>query len=131
MGTALAVVFLGLAGMAAVQVGGWRDVAVALSLVVAAAVVAISVWTSRLWVEDDRLMARNFYGTSSLPLDDIVGAEPATLPLLGIVVRTGDGRRMRSLVSGEAGDELWKARAAKICDDILHVVHRHRSGKAG
>jgi hypothetical protein len=85
--------------------------------------IIVSFWTARLSVEDGHLIARNFYGSRSVPLASVTQAEPV---ILGLLFWTDDGTRMRSLASGQAFDELWKTRAEKICEQVLRLARDAR-----
>ncbi|GAA3528888.1 hypothetical protein GCM10022234_27740 [Aeromicrobium panaciterrae] len=85
-------------------------------LAVPGALLLLSVWTAKLEIADGVLFARDFGRVRSIPLDQIAEAEPA---LFGIRFRADDGRWVRSLVSGEQGNELWVTRAQRICDEVM------------
>lgn len=94
-----------------------------LGLATAGVIIVVTVWTARLSVQGGSLVAKNFYGSKSILLTEIVDAEPV---IIGLLFRSEDGTRMRSLASGRAFDELWHTRAERICDEVLRMAKEVR-----
>lgn len=87
----------------------------ALGLAAFGVLLVLAVWTSELHVEGDVLIARHLFSVRRMDLTRLESAEPG---ILGLVFTDESGRRLRSLVSGTAGDEFWTTRAEKICDAV-------------
>jgi hypothetical protein len=92
--------------------------------------VIVAFWTSRLTLRDGVLTARNFFVSRSMPLVEVVGAEPAAFPFLGIKIRRADGSGIRTLVSGQSWNEPWTPRATRIAGEIRGLAAKARAGLA-
>lgn len=82
-------------------------------------------WTSRLYVEGGQLVAHHFYGDRSLPLDSVIKADAEAWT--GIIIRTSDGKRMRTWVSVRHLNDLGYARARRVAKEIVAQADQYRS----
>ncbi|MCL8250426.1 hypothetical protein AERO_03440 [Aeromicrobium fastidiosum] len=97
-----------------------------LGTIAAGAAVVAAVWGSRLIYEDGVLTAEHFGRAASVRVADVVAVEPAFLPCTGLIMTTEDGRRIRTFVTGSAGDELWRTRADRIGDELEQLARAAR-----
>jgi hypothetical protein len=104
-------------------VGGLATPLNVLLLTLPGALLLISVWTAKLEIVEGVLVAHDFGRVREIPLDQLARAEPGWF---GLRFKAGDGRRVRSLISGVQGDELWFTRAERICDEIMRRADEAR-----
>lgn len=108
------------------SVASWLASVLLLSLF-GAAFIALA-WTSRLYVDGDRLVAHHFYGERSVPLATVTKATAEAMT--GIIIRTSDGKRLRSWASVRNLNDLGYSRARRVAKEIVALADAARASSA-
>ena len=112
---------LGIQSVAEQDIGMWWLSATI--LIISGLGLIVSFCSSQLSIEKDELIARDFWRTRCLSLGSITVAEPG---IIGLFFKSVEGRRMRSMTSGMAFDELWRTRAERICAEVVRRADQAR-----
>ena len=104
-----------------------KYIAIDLGVALVGLVVTVAVWTSRLVLAGGVLTATNFGISRSMRLVEVADVDPSVFPFLGMRIRRHDRSGIRTLVSGQAWNEPWTPRAAKIAREVEELAERERS----
>lgn len=104
----------------------WDQLLISLCILLMGAAVIAAVWTSRLELVEGVLTAVNFGRSSSVSIAHVESVEPSSWPCTGLLIVTTSGQRVRTLISGSVGNELWRTRADRICEEIEQIAETGR-----